>query len=144
MTLPHPTLVRRKVKDTIHLLEDSSPNGLVNLYRTAHNFAFHKVRSEEVPVKTSGHSDSTGSSAADKQARMRRHNVQMAAQLIDRAESQLVQARQLLAAAIPDSRSAPTAPEKDSAVGPGYTRDRRYYRDKRKTMPWDGDSAEVV
>lgn len=145
MTLPHPSAIRRQCAEARALLDEHDRDGITKLYRTAHNMAYDKVKTEEVNVKSTGHSNPTLSGVVDRQASDRRKLLEAAGQKLTRAFGEIHSAHALLEMAIPDQRSLPSAAEPDSAVGPGYVKAQREQQRKRvATAEWNPDSAEVV
>lgn len=147
MTLPHPNRIRRECAEIRALLDEHDRNALPKLYRSTHNMAYDKVRSEEVHVKATGHSNPTQSGVLDTQAQARRKKIEAAANKIQRGFAEIRMGHDLLKGALPEQLDAQqeTAPEKDSAVGPGFVREQRERQRARiQNQPWDGDSAEVV
>jgi hypothetical protein len=146
VSLPHPNTIRRRTQEIRALLDDKDPNGIPKLFRSGYHAAYDKLKNDEVKVKTARSSpDPTGSNAVDRQAQARRKKLAQGELLLESGLAAIRGAHRLFSEALPDNRSIQeTAPEKDSAVGPGYVKEMKAYQQKRKNAEWDGESAEVV
>jgi hypothetical protein len=140
LTLPHPDIIRRRLK------EMEAIGKLVPVaYRTAHNMAFEKVRSDEVPVKSTGHSNPTKNNATDTEAMARRRQIEEGVSEIDTALALVRSAFGRFTGSLEDQKSLQSAPELDSAIGEAAVRKQRAQQRKRiQNASWNGDSAEVV
>ena len=163
MALPHPSAIRRQCAEVRALLDEHDRNGLPKLYRTVHNVTFDRLRSEGANVKSPNHdSDPTGQIASGlvpgrkpkpgdpiPPSIIRRQKVDSATALLQTAFGNIRAAQKLLLQALPDQRSIQeTAPELDSAVGPGYVKAQREQQRKRQLNAEQGpmwsESSEVV
>jgi hypothetical protein len=126
--LPQPKRVTRECKQAKNLLEF-----LPRDYHRAHNTAFSGVVSEEVKAKRSHYDiNPTKQNATDEEAMARRDEIGRAYRLMTGAFTNIREAHTILNNVLPDSEAAETAPELDSAVGPGYLRELKRYRDQRE------------
>lgn len=140
MSLPHPNIIRRRIQEL-----ESIAKLIPVAYRTAHNTAFEKVRSDEVPVKSSGHSNPTKNNATDTEAMGRRRQIEEGVREIDSANALVRSALGRFAGSLEDQKSLQSAPELDSAIGEEAVKKQRAQQRKRiQNAQWNGDSAEVV
>jgi hypothetical protein len=147
LTLPHPSRIRREALELRSLLDEHSKNAVPKLYRTVYHSAYDRLKTEQVATKpTPQWSDPAGGAAADGESR--RKTAEVAAQKWDKAIADIRSAIQMWNDCLPDQRSLQTAPELDSAVGPGYVKAQREQQRKRQLNAEQGpmwsESSEVV
>ena len=140
MSLPSPNVIKRQVNETIPILEK-----IPVAYRTASQMAYERIQTEEVKGRATGHGNPTKNLALDRNAQARRTQIEIGKKELDQACLLIRSAFRRFNNSLPDQRSLQSAPEKDSAVGPGYVKEQRDRQRKRmQNQGWDPDSAEVV
>lgn len=139
MTLPTPQVVRQRCVEARTLLED--PN-LPNLYRLAHNFAYERIKTENIERRGSGPTNPTQDAALYEASRRKR--LEAAVRKMDRAFRELNSALALLEGSLPDSDVALGEPDPMPDAGDRYRREGIANQRKRAKFQWDPTSAEVV
>jgi hypothetical protein len=115
---------------------------LPNLYRSAHNFAYEKVKVQNIERRSSGPSNPTQDAAVYEASRRRK--IEAAWRKLDRCCREIESARAMLMQSLPDEPHIAGDPDPLPDTGDRYRKEGQANQRKRAMFQWDPTSSEVV